>query len=66
MAHLESIQGWGTCENSELSCTLSLVAADDRFKSPQRFQLQKGTKEMQTVTRQGQCQQPKVEAGECF
>lgn len=51
MAHLESVQGWETCENSEQNCTLSLVAAADRFKSPLRFKLQKGTKEMQTVTR---------------
>lgn len=66
MAHLESFQGWETCENSELSCILSLVAAADRFKGPQGFQQQKGTKEMQTVTRLGHCQQPKVEAAEGF
>lgn len=67
MAHLESVQGSETCENSEQNCTLSLVAAADRFKSPLRFKLQKGTKEMQTVTRRGQCQQPKVEeAGGLF
>lgn len=61
MAHLETIQGWETRENSKLNRTLSLVAAADRFKSPQRFPLQEGTKEMQTLTRQDQCQQPKVE-----